>query len=51
MRNAAQGKIVDYAYQVKLTDSMANQELIQQLESIDGIRGITYMNQEATVEV
>lgn len=51
MRNAAQGKIVDYAYQVKLTDSMANQELIQQLELIDGIRGITYMNQEATVEV
>ena len=51
MRNAAQGKIVDYAYQVKLTDSMANQELIQQLELIEGIRGITYMNQEATVEV
>lgn len=51
MRNAAQGTIVDYAYQVKLSNSMANQELIQQLETIDGIRGITYMNQEATVEV
>ncbi len=51
MRNAAQGKIVDYAYQVKLSDSIANQELIQQLELIDGIRGITYLNQEATVEV
>lgn len=51
MRNVAQGQVVDYAYQVKLADPMANQTLIQQLEMIDGIRGITYMNQEATVEV
>jgi len=51
MRNVAQGQVVDYAYQVKLADPMANQTLIQQLEKIDGIRGITYMNQEATVEV
>ena len=51
MRNVAQGEMVDYAYQVKLSDPMANQTLIQQLESIEGIRGITYMNQEATVEV
>ncbi|MFC2134223.1 DUF4956 domain-containing protein [Bacteroidota bacterium] len=51
MRNVAQGKVVDYSYQVKLADPQANQVLIQQLETIDGIRGITYMNQEATVEV
>lgn len=51
MRNVAQGQLVDYAYQIKLADPMANQTLIQQLEMIDGIRGITYMNQEATVEV
>ncbi len=51
MRNAAQGKVVDYAYQVKFSDSSANQKLIQELEKIKGIRGITYMNQEATVEV
>ena len=51
MRNVAQGQVVDYAYQVKLADPMANQALIQQLETIEGIRGITYMNQEATVEV
>ena len=51
MRNVAQGQVVDYSYQVKLSDPMANQRLIQQLEMIDGIRGITYMNQEATVEV
>jgi uncharacterized membrane protein YhiD involved in acid resistance len=51
MRNVAQGQMVDYAYQVKLVDPMANQALIRHLEMIDGIRGITYMNQEATVEV
>ncbi|MBN2011622.1 DUF4956 domain-containing protein [candidate division KSB1 bacterium] len=51
MRNVAQGQVVDYAYQVKFTSTFANQELIQQLETIDGIRGITYTNQEATVEV
>lgn len=51
MRNAAQGQVVDYAYQVKLSDPMANQVLIQKLETVDGIRGITYMNQDATVEV
>ena len=51
MRNVAQGDVVDYAYQVKLRDPSANQELIQQLEEIDGIRGITYTNQEATLEI
>jgi len=51
MRNVAQGQMMDYAYQVKLADPMANQKLIRELELIDGIRGITYMNQEATVEV
>lgn len=51
MRSVAQGQVVDYAYQVKLSDSADNVTLIQQLEMIDGIRGITYTNQEATVEV
>ncbi len=51
MRNVAQGEMVDYAYQVKLSGPIANQALIQQLESVEGIRGISYMNQDATVEV
>ncbi len=51
MRSVAQGQVVDYAYQVKLADPEDNITLIQQLERIDGIRGITYTNQEATVEV
>lgn len=51
MRNVAQGGVVDYAYQVKLNKPLANQKLIQELELVEGIRGITYTNQEATVEV
>ncbi len=51
MRNVAQGQIVDFAYQVKLSQPNDNQRLIQKLETVDGIRGITYTNQEATVEV
>ncbi|MBN1998354.1 DUF4956 domain-containing protein [candidate division KSB1 bacterium] len=51
MRSVAQGKIVDYAYQVKLYNPGDNITLIQHLERIQGIHGITYTNQEATVEV
>lgn len=51
MRNAAQGDLVDYAYQVRLRYTSANQELIQELGNIEGIRGLSYTNQEATVEV
>ena len=51
IRSVAQGQVMDYAYQVKLSDSADNVTLIQQLERINGIRGITYTNQEATVEV
>ncbi len=51
MRNVAQGNVIDYAYQVKLSTPSANQVLIQQLEQINNIRGISYINQEATVEV
>ncbi len=51
MRSVAQGEVVDYAYQVKLSDSDDNAILVRQLETIEGIRGITYTNLEATVEV
>ena len=51
MRDVAQGQAFDYAYQVKLAVPGDNQILLQELEKIDGIRGLTYTNQEATVEV
>jgi uncharacterized membrane protein YhiD involved in acid resistance len=51
MRDVAQGKLFDYAYQVKLRDPYDHVNLVQQLEQIDGIRALSYTNQEATLEV
>lgn len=52
MREVAQGKMVDYSYQVKLGGKKdAIENLINSLEKIPSLRGITYMNQQATVEV
>ncbi|HDQ45779.1 MAG TPA: DUF4956 domain-containing protein [bacterium] len=51
MREVAQGQYFDYSYQVRLSRGADNQALIRELEAIDGIRGLSYTNQEATVEV
>jgi uncharacterized membrane protein YhiD involved in acid resistance len=51
MRNVAQGEYVDCAYQVKLKKEEDSSELIKALEAVEGIRGLTYMNQQTTVEV
>jgi len=51
VRDVAQGEFYDYAYQVKLYKSRDNQRLVSELENVDGIRGLSYTNQEATVEV
>ena len=51
MRDVAQGQACDYAYQVKLASTVDNQALLAELEKVPGIRGLSYTNQEATVEV
>ena len=51
MRDVAQGQAFDYAYQVKLFDPDDNHKLVRELEKIEGIRGLVYTNQEATLEV
>lgn len=51
MRDVAQGEVFDYAYQVKLFDPEDNVKLIQELEKLEGVRGLTYMNRESTIEV
>ena len=51
MRDVAQGQAFDYAYQVKLFQPQDNEKLILELEKVEGIRGLTYSNQETTVEV
>jgi uncharacterized membrane protein YhiD involved in acid resistance len=51
MRDVAQGQAFDYSYQVKLEDPSDNEKLIAELRKLKDIRGLTYINQEATVEV
>ncbi len=51
MRSIAQGEQVEYAYQVKLAKPDDGIRLIRELEAVEGLRGLTYMNQQTTVEV
>jgi uncharacterized membrane protein YhiD involved in acid resistance len=51
LRATAQGDLVDYAYQVKLVRSGEHEKLLAALEKVQGIRGLTYVNQQATVEL
>lgn len=51
MRDVAQGQAFDYSYQVRLAHPSDNQKLMTELEGVEGIRGLAYTNQEATVEV
>ncbi len=51
MRDIAQGEMYEYAYQVKLSASGDNRDLLNALEKISGMRGLTYTNQEAGVEI
>ena len=51
MRPAAQGEMVDYAYQVRLKTEGDEDEVLRLLEQVPGIQGLTYINQQATVEL
>jgi uncharacterized membrane protein YhiD involved in acid resistance len=51
LRDVAQGQAFDYSYQVKLCDPSDNEKLIGELKKVKDIRGLNYINQEATVEV
>jgi len=51
MRNVAQGDLVDCSYQIKLRRDSDVTLLISELDRVEGIRGLTYMNQQTTVEV
>lgn len=51
LRDVAQGTAVDYSYQVKLSDPDDSLRIIHELRLIDGIRGLTFISQETTVEV
>jgi len=51
MRPVAQDQAVDYTYQVKLPTEGLEEQLLRKLEQVTGIRGLTYVNQQTTVEL
>ncbi len=51
LRPAAQGDLVDCAYQVRLARAGRHERLLAELEKVPGILGLTYVNQQATVEL
>lgn len=51
MRTVAQGEMMDYAYQVKLGSEGLEEQILRQFEQVRGIRGLTYVNQQTTVEL
>ena len=51
LRDVAQGDLIDHAYQVGLGGEGKRMELLQALGRIEGVRGLTFMNQETTLEV
>ncbi len=54
LREVAQGRLVEYAYQVKLRrsgDSDDAERLLAALRGISGVEGLAYFNQQSTTEV
>ena len=51
MRSVSQEDLVDYTYQVKLAREADSARLMEALEQLEGIRGLTFMNHTSTVEV
>jgi len=50
-RSVAQGNMMDYSYQVRFSDEKDCDRMLQELEQVQGLRGLVYMNQQTTVEV
>jgi uncharacterized membrane protein YhiD involved in acid resistance len=51
LRELAQGERLDYAYHVKLHNSMSKEEFIDSLRKVTTIKDINLMLQETTVEL
>lgn len=51
LRDVAQGERLEYAYQIKLRRKLKHSDFVGELQSIPDIKGLTFMMQEATVEL
>lgn len=50
-RSQAQGEVMDFAYQVRFKNDTDGEKLIQELERVNGLRGLVYINEQTSVEV
>lgn len=51
LRDVAQGRRLDYAYHIKMKNKKTNDELLEDLGSINDIKGVSLLLQESTVEL
>ena len=51
MRNAVQGELIEYSYQIRLRDSSYQKDIIKRLSEIEGISDPLLMMQRSTVEI
>jgi uncharacterized membrane protein YhiD involved in acid resistance len=51
LREMAQGNRLEYAYHVKLRKGMSNADFIEELKTIESIKGVRLLLQETTVEL
>jgi len=51
LRDAAQGERMDYAYHIKMKKGKDKSELVEELNRIQNIRGVSLLLQETTVEL
>ena len=51
LRDAAQGKRLDYAYHIKMKKGKDKAQLVEELNKIGNIRGVSLLLQETTVEL
>jgi uncharacterized membrane protein YhiD involved in acid resistance len=51
MRNAVQGELVEYSYQIRLRDSSYQKDVIKGMSEIEGVSDPLLMMQRSTVEI
>lgn len=51
LRNAAQGEMMEYAYQIELSDHNKQAQFLGELETLQGIEDLSLLLQEPTVEL
>ena len=51
MREAVQGEVIEYSYQVRLRDPAYQADLLDAMRSVEGINEVSLLMQRSTVEI